>query len=287
MRSPVAFAVAATGRKLHGPRLPASRMCASSANAANSASGPRSAPNRGVVQQPHVTPVDAQTPSQRRSELRLRQHVNPLASYFQQPVALPLLWPAKVFADPSLPLCVDVGVAHGRWVKAMAAREAGRRNFLGLEIRASLVSAANALRDHDHLRNLHYFYCNANVSFGDIVAPASSGIAGLDLVCFQFCDPWFKSRHAKRRVVQEPIVRQVADALVPKSGRCYVASDVLPLAEEMRARFDACDDMVRDTSVPWTEDGWLVENPFGVRTERESSVLKRKGSVYRALFIRR
>jgi tRNA (guanine-N7-)-methyltransferase len=285
MRSPLAFAAATAGGILPGPRVPAVRMCASSGAAQERS--PRQVPDTGAVQQPEVVPVDTQTAAQRNTELRVRQHVNPLASYFQRPVALSAHWPADAFANPSLPLCVDVGVARGRWVKAMATRDAGVRNYLGLEIRAGLVSAANALRNRDNFTNLHYLYCNANVSFGDIVSAATLSTTGINLVCFQFCDPWFKSRHAKRRLVQEPIVRQVADALEPGTGQCYMASDVLLLAVEMRERFDGCEDMARDTSLEWTSDGWLEDNPFGVPTERETTVLSKGGAVYRAMFIRK
>lgn len=239
------------------------------------------------VEQPAVAPTALTSAARRNADLRVRQHVNPLAAYFQRPVALPPGWLEAAFARPELPLVVDVGVARGRWVKAMAARDAtgaeeGVRNYLGLEIRSNLVAAANAVRDRDGLRNLHYLYCNANVSFGDIVGAAERRVA---LVCFQFCDPWFKSRHAKRRLVQAPLVQQVCDTLAATRGQCYLASDVQSLAEEMRDRFDECAGFVRDDSFEWTADGWLAENPFAMPTERETTVLsKPDGAVFRAMF---
>jgi tRNA (guanine-N7-)-methyltransferase len=239
------------------------------------------------VEQPAVAPTVLTSAARRNAELRVRQHVNPLAAYFQRPVALEPGWLAAAFAQPELPLVVDVGVARGRWVKAMAERDgAGAeregRNYLGLEIRAGLVAAANAVRDRDGLRNLHYLYCNANVSFGDIVAAADGRVA---LVCFQFCDPWFKARHAKRRLVQAPLVQQVYDCLAATRGQCYIVSDVRTLAEEMRDRFHECAGFVRDDALEWTADGWLAQNPFGMPTERETTVLKKDGGeVFRAMF---
>lgn len=240
------------------------------------------------VEQPVVAPTNLTSAGRRNAELRVRQHVNPLAAYFQRPVALPPAWLDSAFARPELPLVVDVGVARGRWVKAMAARDAelrdveAMRNYLGLEIRSNLVAAANAVRDRDGLRNLHYLYCNANVSFGDIVAAAEGRVV---LVCFQFCDPWFKARHAKRRLVQAPLVQEVCDTLAATRGQCYVVSDVLSLAEEMRERFDECAGFTRDESFEWDREGWLVENPFGLPTERETTVLNKPGgAVYRAMF---
>lgn len=240
------------------------------------------------VEQPAVAPTNLTSSARRNADLRVRQHVNPLAAYFQRPVALAPAWLDAAFARPELPLVVDVGVARGRWVKSMAARDTqlesseGMRNYLGLEIRSNLVAAANAVRNRDGLTNLHYLYCNANVSFGDIVAAADGRVA---LVCFQFCDPWFKARHAKRRLVQAPLVQEVCDTLAATRGQCYIASDVLTLAEEMRDRFDECAGFTRDESYEWNSDGWLVENPFCLPTERETTVLsKQEGAVYRAMF---
>jgi tRNA (guanine-N7-)-methyltransferase len=139
------------------------------------------------------------------------------------------------------------------------------------------------VRDRDALWNLHYLYANANVSFAQIVAGVPRG--RVNLVCFQFADPWFKARHAKRRVVQGPLVDQVAAALQESQGRCYVSSDVVELALEMREHFDACSLLERDDRLKWTAEGWLQENPFGVPTEREIAVMREPTArVYRAMF---
>lgn len=232
------------------------------------------------VEQPQTISTDFMSSRERNAALRVRQHVNPLAHFFQRPVRTDG-WMEAAFENPALPLVVDVGCAKGRWLRKMAEADKSR-NFVGLEIRAELVAAANGVRDRDQVGNLHYMYCNANVSFNDIVSAAEKQVC---MVCFQFCDPWFKARHAKRRVVQEPIVEQVAQSLKATNGLCFVVSDVLALAEEMRSRFDDCPGMVRDDSFEWSEDGWLVDNPFGVKTEREITVLRKPGlAVYGAMF---
>lgn len=63
---------------------------------------------------------------------RVRQHVNPLKSRFQAP-AKPPDW-SEVYADPSLPLVLDIGCAAGRFLLEMAERLPGH-NCLGLDIR--------------------------------------------------------------------------------------------------------------------------------------------------------
>ena len=61
-------------------------------------------------------------PARQAARVRVRQHVNPLKAPLVAPVQLPA-W-HEIFADPSLPLCVDVGSASGRMLLALAAASA-------------------------------------------------------------------------------------------------------------------------------------------------------------------
>jgi tRNA G46 methylase TrmB len=82
--------------------------------------------------------------------VRVRQHVNPLASQYQQ--AAPTIDWASVYADPSLPLFVDMGCGPGRFLLLLARRhqeqqqqqqqQQQRMNYLGLEIRQPVSSLA-------------------------------------------------------------------------------------------------------------------------------------------------
>ena len=69
----------------------------------------------------------------------MRQHVNPLSSFFQQPRPLPA--PAELFPRPGQPLHLDIGCARGRFLLALAEQEPDS-NHLGVEIRLALVEAA-------------------------------------------------------------------------------------------------------------------------------------------------
>jgi tRNA (guanine-N7-)-methyltransferase len=80
-------------------------------------------------------------------------------------------------------------------------------NFLGLEIREPLVIDANKLRDELGLTNLHYLFCNVNNSAQSLLSSLPN--KSLERVTIQFPDPWFKNRHAKRRVVQPGISRRI------------------------------------------------------------------------------
>ena len=217
--------------------------------------------------------------SAKRLVRKVRHHVNPLASAYAKPAALDAGWFAAEFADPTLPLTVDIGCAFGGWCLAAAALDAGgadaaardaggldaggaagvarpsaaKRNFLGLEIRHPPVEVARARRDAAGLRNCAFLRLNANVDLGRVLADANAAGAPLERVLVQFPDPWFKKRHQKRRVITRELASTVAAALGAAAAAApapapapllYVASDVLELAAHMRATFRATPGLV-------------------------------------------
>ena len=207
----------------------------------------------------------------------VRQHVNPLSSFYQLPRPLP---PAEdLFAVAELPLHLDIGSARGRFLLAMAERQP-QWNHLGLEIRRPLVAAAEADRQAAGLTNLHYLFCNANISLQDWLAALPSG--RLQLVTIQFPDPWFKKKHHKRRVLQPALLRSLAGALAEGAG-LFVQSDVPAVIEPMVALIEAsgCFQRPREDPRPWRPD-----NPLPIATERERFVLAQDLPVLRVLYHR-
>jgi len=207
----------------------------------------------------------------------VRQHVNPLSRFFQLPLELPA--PAQLFADPALPLHLDIGCARGRFLLELAQRQP-QRNHLGVEIRRALVAAAEADRQALNLQNLHYLFCNANVSLEAWLAALPAG--QLDLVSIQFPDPWFKKKHHKRRVLQPALLLAIAAALAP-GKRFFLQSDVLAVIEPMVAITEAsgCFSRPAADARPWRRD-----NPLPVPTERETYVQNQQLPVYRVLYER-
>lgn len=203
------------------------------------------------------------------ARVRVHQHVNPLSPYYRQtPVPID---PAAVFADPTLPIHLDIGCARGRFILKMAEAEPGW-NFLGVEIREPLVEEANRLVDEAELSNVHYVFCNAMLWLGTLVKAIPDGM--LQVVTIQFPDPWFKKKHAKRRMVNKELVDTVAEKLSP-GGRVFVQTDIEFLAEEMFALFRANENLSEIA---------VQENPFPVKTEREQAVEDKELPVYRALW---
>ena len=207
----------------------------------------------------------------------VRQHVNPLSRFYQ--LERPLPPPSELFANPEQPLQLDIGCARGRFLLALAQQQP-KTNHLGVEIRRPLVDAAEADRQRLGLANLHYLFCNANISLETWLAGLPACL--LERVTIQFPDPWFKLKHHKRRVLQPALLCSLATALAP--GReLFVQSDVLAVIEPMVAQIEASGCFARpetDTR-PWRQD-----NPLPVATERESLVLRQGLPVYRVLYQR-
>ncbi|MBP5971396.1 tRNA (guanosine(46)-N7)-methyltransferase TrmB [Brasilonema sp. CT11] len=205
--------------------------------------------------------------------VRVRQHVNPLAQKYQTLIN-PLDW-EKVYAKPKAPLHLDIGSARGRFLLSMAKIEPDW-NFLGLEIREPLVVDANKWRDELGLTNLHYVFCNVNNSLRSLFSSLPK--ASLQRVTIQFPDPWFKNRHAKRRVVQPELVAEIAEFLIP-GGIVFLQSDIEFVAVEM------CDRFTNHPAFQRLGTGeWLAQNPLTVSTEREMVTINKGEPVYRALF---
>ena len=207
----------------------------------------------------------------------VRQHVNPLSRFFQLPLELPP--PQELFSDPGQPVHLDIGCARGRFLLALAQQQP-ELNHLGVEIRRALVAAAEADRQQLGLGNLHYVFCNANISVEGWLTELAPG--QLDLVSIQFPDPWFKKRHHKRRVLQPALLLAIAAALEP-GKRLFMQSDILDVIEPMVAVTEASGCFSR----PATDARpWRATNPLPVPTERETYVLEQGLPVYRVLYER-
>ncbi len=205
------------------------------------------------------------------ARVRVHQHVNPLSPYYRQtPEPIDL---EKVFADATLPLHVDIGCARGRFILRMAMAEPGW-NFLGVEIREPLVDEANRIAAEEHLGNVHYAFANAMLFLDDLLKNIPDG--RLQAVTIQFPDPWFKKRHAKRRMVSKELVAAVV-AKLADSGRIFVQTDIEFLGEEMFDLFRQNRDL---------KEVEINSNPFPVRTERETAVEDKELPVYRSMFLR-
>jgi tRNA (guanine-N7-)-methyltransferase len=203
--------------------------------------------------------------------VRVHQHVNPLSPFYrQEPQPIDV---ESVFSQPDKPLLLDIGCARGRFLLRMAEAQPNW-NYLGVEIRHQLVYEANRIASEEGLTNLHYEFCNAMLWLGRLIKDIPDGL--LKMVTIQFPDPWFKKKHAKRRMVNEEMAETIVEHLAP-GGQVFLQTDIEFLAEEM---FELFRRNKRFSPVQ------ILSNPFPVKTEREKAVEDKGLPVYRAMWER-
>ncbi len=137
-------------------------------------------------------------------------------------------WPA-LFAgdvDPSAPLVVEIGFGRGEFLLELA-RSAPTQPHVGVEYSTKRVLKMARRLARTELRNVRLLDAMGEVVVHDLLAPGSVGAFWIN-----FPDPWPKKRHHRRRLLQPPLVRALADRLVP-GGTLHVATDHEGYAEDI------------------------------------------------------
>lgn len=201
---------------------------------------------------------------------RIRQHVNPLALGFIEPRARPVERPAHLPAEA--PCDVELGCADAKFSLDLGRLEPGRF-VIGLEIRERIAAWAQRDADAAGLANVRIAYCNMNVDL-DRALPERS----VDRFHVLFPDPWFKTRHHKRRVIEPSLLAVIATRL-RSGGELHFASDVYEVALEAMYEVDG------DPDAPFENlaGAWHFwrGNPFGASSRREDTTRARGGRVWR------
>jgi len=196
---------------------------------------------------------------------RLRPTPNPLARHCQKPLEAYPDW-RSLYADPRLPFHLDLGCGKGHLVYHLAC-EHPEMNFLGLELQEERV------KPFPTLPNLAYVCCNVNVSLTPLLKSYASQLADhhhqdsgvatttamtVKRVSILYPDPWFKKRHAKRRMVTPELVRTIHGFLDDgPDSEVYLETDF------GEGFFEAKDAFLRDSFVLETDEKRFPPCRFG------------------------
>lgn len=203
--------------------------------------------------------------------MRIRQHVNPNVTYFET------FRGQRPALDPARPLEVEIGCADAQFLFERAAI-APERQYVGLEIRDDLVAWVN--RKAATLgAPVTAVFCHAQKHLDAIFPPRA-----IDRVYINFPDPWFKRRHADRRMVDGELVRGLVP-LLRAGGDVLVQTDVWEVAIEAMEAFERRDDAFVNLAGEWTF--WRAGNPFGVRSWREQNAEETGLPIWRIRYRRR
>lgn len=172
-------------------------------------------------------------PSHIRSFVHRRAHITPSQ---EQALAqwLPR-WSISYRAAPldvtqafgrEAPLILEIGFGMGETTQQIAQARPDE-NFLGVEVfNAGVGALLKRIAEHQ-IDNIRIIQHDAVEVLRDMVAPDS--LAGVHIY---FPDPWPKTRHHKRRLIQAPLVSLLASRLAP-GGYLHCATDWEHYAQQM------------------------------------------------------
>ena len=124
------------------------------------------------------------------------------------------------------PTVIEIGFGMGE-ATAHIATLMPETNFLCCEVHEPGVGALLKRIGEQKLQNIRIVQHDAVEVLATMVPPQS--LAGVHIF---FPDPWHKLRHNKRRLVQAPLVAQLASRLAP-GGYLHCATDWEPYAQQM------------------------------------------------------
>ena len=173
-----------------------------------------------------------------------------------------------MFEDPTKPLYFELGTGKGRFIAGMAEAHP-EANFVGFEVQLGvLYYAAQKIFE----RNLP----NAKVSLFDIAGIEDVVAPGeIDRFYINFCDPWPKARHAKRRLTYRTFLDRYARLLKPQ-GEIYFKTDNEGLFLFSLEEFKECGWMLKNV----TYDLHSTDTP-NVMTEYEEKFSKKGQPIFR------
>ncbi len=172
------------------------------------------------------------------------------------------------------PVILEIGFGMGA-ATADIAEARPDDDFIGIEVHAPGVGNLCKLIDERGIGNLRIVQHDAVEVLRDMIAPGS--LAGVHIY---FPDPWPKKRHHKRRLVQPPLVRMVAERLAP-GGYLHCATDWEDYAVQMLAVLGG------EALLENSADGYAPRPDFRPLTKFEQRGIRLGHGVWDLLFRRR
>lgn len=176
------------------------------------------------------------------------------------------------------PTVLEIGFGMGE-ATAHIAGLMPEKNFLCCEVHEPGVGALLKRIGEQGLQNIRICAHDA-VDVIDHMLPHGV-LAGVHVF---FPDPWHKTRHNKRRLIQPPFVRKLAERL-HSGGYLHCATDWQPYAEQMLEVLSA-EPRLQNSAAPGG-DGYAPKPHYRPLTKFENRGIKLGHGVYDVLFTKR
>jgi tRNA (guanine-N7-)-methyltransferase len=172
------------------------------------------------------------------------------------------------------PLVLEIGFGMGT-ATAQIAEALPNTDFLGVEVHMPGVGALLKLIGERQLGNVRIVQHDAVEVLEHMVAPSS--LAGVHVF---FPDPWHKTKHNKRRLIQAPFVSKLITRVVP-GGYLHCATDWQPYAQQMLEVLSA------EPGLRNTAEGYAPRPDYRPLTKFEDRGLKLGHGVWDLVFVKR
>ena len=188
--------------------------------------------------------------------LRKKPHTDEKLKQFADFVTVGDVQP--IIKNSTREIYVELGTGKGDFITQIAERNP-QINFIGLEVEATCVlAAARKVREHN-LSNVRLIVFDvANIA--ELFAEHE-----VDRLYINFCDPWPKKRHAKRRLTHEKFL-ELYKKILKRGGEIFFKTDNRGLFDYSLEQFALAGLEVRDV----TNDLHAEEPPDNIRTEYEN-----------------
>ena len=160
----------------------------------------------------------------------------------------------EAFGRPA-PLWVELGTGKGRFISELASREPGV-NLVGIEAQLDVLYQAAkkvAAQGVTNVRLLH---------FDAACLPAVFAPGEIDRLYINFCDPWPKKRHAKRRLTNRRFLARYREVVRPGGRLCFKTDNAAFFAfslEEFAAAGLTVVSITRDLHADEPQDNIMTE----------------------------
>ena len=188
--------------------------------------------------------------------LRRKPHTDEKLKLFEDFVTRGDVQPIK--KDLTRELYVELGTGKGDFITQTAERNP-QINFIGLEVEATCVLAAARKVREKNLSNVRLIVFDVE-NIAEIFAEHE-----IDRLYINFCDPWPKKRHAKRRLTHERFLERYK-RILKDGGEIYFKTDNRALFDYSLEQFTEAGLEVRNV----TNDLHANEPVDNIRTEYEN-----------------
>jgi tRNA (guanine-N7-)-methyltransferase len=171
------------------------------------------------------------------------------------------------------PIELEVGSGKGLYLTNTAPAQPATR-FIGLELAAKYAFECQARAESKGISNLQFFACDACAVLDRDVQDAS-----LSAVHVYFPDPWWKSRHKKRRVLNEATLVNIERTL-QSGGSLHFWTDVLDYYESTLELIE----QVTSLQGPFFVSEPVAKHDMDYRTHFERRTRRNGLPVYRSRF---